>query len=108
MNALRWPRRRARGSPMARTPSLAPPTARCAAPRPSSPPSPHASQAEHWLAYGQCDCIYYINTYAWDFPMVGALIAPRPRSILSGQKDTIFPPDGYPAVFQRAKKVYDL
>lgn len=66
------------------------------------------SQAEHWVARGQCDCIYYNNTYAWDFPIVGALIAPRPLMILSGQKDSIFPPDGYHAVFQRAKKVYDL
>jgi cephalosporin-C deacetylase-like acetyl esterase len=66
------------------------------------------SQAEHWVARGQCDCIYYNNTYAWDFPIVAALIAPRPLLILSGQKDTIFPPDGYHPVFQRGKKVYDL
>lgn len=68
----------------------------------------YGSQAEHWLARGQCDCIYYNNTYAWDFPIVGALIAPRPLLIISGQKDGIFPPDGYHEVFQRAKKVYDL
>ena len=66
------------------------------------------SQAEHWLARGQCDCIYYHNTYRWDFPVVAALIAPRPLLILSGQKDTIFPPDGYHEVFQRGKRVYDL
>jgi cephalosporin-C deacetylase-like acetyl esterase len=66
------------------------------------------SQAEHWVARGQCDCIYYHNTYMWDFPVVAALIAPRPLLILSGQKDSIFPPDGYHAVFQRGKKVYDL
>ena len=66
------------------------------------------SQSEHWLARGQCDCIYYHNTYIWDFPVVAALIAPRPLLILSGQKDTIFPPDGYHAVFQRGKKVYEL
>src|SRR6266542_1862939 len=66
------------------------------------------SQAAHWLASGQCDCIYYHNTYQWDFPAVAALIAPRPLLILSGQKDTIFPPDGYHEVFQRAKRVYDL
>lgn len=66
------------------------------------------SQAEHWLARGQCDCIYHHNTYIWDFPIVAALIAPRPLLILSGQKDTIFPPDGYHAVYQRAKKVYDF
>jgi len=28
--------------------------------------------------------------------------------IISGQKDTIFPPDGYHEVFQRTKRVYDL
>jgi cephalosporin-C deacetylase-like acetyl esterase len=66
------------------------------------------SQAEHWLARGQCDCIYYNNTYMLDFPIVGALIAPRPLLILSGQKDTIFPPDGYHSVFQSVKKIYDL
>lgn len=65
------------------------------------------SQAEHWLASGQCDCIYFNNTYAWDLPMVGALIAPRPLLMISGQKDTIFPPDGYHAVFQRTKRIYD-
>ena len=66
------------------------------------------SQAAHWVASGQCDCIYYHNTYGWDFPIVGALIAPRPLLILSGQKDPDFPPDGYHAVYQRAKSVYDL
>lgn len=66
------------------------------------------SQADHWVAAGQCDCIYYHNTYQWDFPIVAALIAPRPLLIISGQKDTIFPPDGYHAVFQRARRVYDL
>lgn len=68
----------------------------------------YGTQAEHWLASGQCDCIYYNNTYAWDFPIVGALIAPRPLLILSGRKDGIFPPDGYHAAFGRAKKIYDL
>jgi pimeloyl-ACP methyl ester carboxylesterase len=66
------------------------------------------SQAAHWIASGQCDCIYYNNTYVWDFPIVGALIAPRPLLMISGQKDGIFPPDGYHAVFERARRVYDL
>ncbi len=66
------------------------------------------SQAEHWLAAGQCDCIYYNNTYAWDFPIIGALIAPRPLLIISGRRDGIFPPDGYHAVYERAKGIYDL
>src|SRR4029453_8909987 len=41
-------------------------------------------------------------------PVVGALIAPRPLIMLSGQRDGIFPPDGYHAVFQRTKRIYDL
>jgi cephalosporin-C deacetylase-like acetyl esterase len=66
------------------------------------------SQAAHWIADGQCDCIYFNNTYRWDFPMVAGLIAPRPLLIIGGRRDPIFPPDGYHEVFQRAKRVYDL
>ncbi len=66
------------------------------------------SQAAHWVASGQCDCIYFHNTYLEDFPIVGALIAPRPLIICSGRKDPDFPPDGYHEVFQRVKKIYDL
>ncbi|MBI3869489.1 MAG: acetylxylan esterase [Verrucomicrobia bacterium] len=66
------------------------------------------SQAAHWLANGQCDCIYYHNAFRWDFPTVAALIAPRPLIITSGQRDTIFPPDGYHEVYQRGKRVFDL
>src|SRR3989449_428805 len=81
---------------------------RVAAAAPGCSPYTLGSQGAHWLASGQCDCIYYHNTYQWDFPVVAALIAPRPLLILSGQKDTIFPPDGYHEVFQRAKKIYDF
>jgi hypothetical protein len=81
---------------------------RIAAAAPSCSTFTYGSQAEHWLAAGQCDCIYYMNSNAWDFPVVGALIAPRPLIILSGRKDSIFPPDGYHDVFQRVKRVYDL
>jgi hypothetical protein len=66
------------------------------------------SQAAHWLAAGQCDCIYFHNTYLQDFPIVGALIAPRPLIMFSGRKDPDFPPDGYHEVFRRVKKIYDL
>ena len=66
------------------------------------------SQAAHWVAAGQCDCIYVHNTFLEDFPVVGALIAPRPLLICSGRKDIDFPPDGYHEVFTRAKRIYDL
>lgn len=68
----------------------------------------YGSQAAHWIADGQCDCIYYNNTYGWDFPVVGALIAPRPLLMIGGQKDPIFPPDGYHEVFRKLKRIYDL
>ncbi|MBI3858315.1 MAG: acetylxylan esterase [Planctomycetes bacterium] len=66
------------------------------------------SQAAHWVAAGQCDCIYFNNTFLVDFPVVGALIAPRPLLICSGQRDGDFPPDGYHEVYRRSKIVFDL
>ncbi|HKS37546.1 MAG TPA: acetylxylan esterase, partial [Verrucomicrobiae bacterium] len=66
------------------------------------------SQATNWRASGQCDCIYFHNAYGWEFPMVAALIAPRPLLIISGRKDLDFPPDGYHEVFGRSKRIYDL
>ncbi len=66
------------------------------------------SQAAHWVAAGQCDCIYFHNTYLEDFPLVGALIAPRPLLILGGRRDPDFPSDGFHEVFQKAKRIYDL
>ena len=66
------------------------------------------SQAAHWVAAGQCDCIYFNNTFLVDFPVVGALIAPRPLLICSGRKDGDFPPDGYHEVYRRSKRIFDL
>ena len=66
------------------------------------------SQAANWLAFGQCDCIFMHNTFWQDLTTVAALIAPRPLLILSGMKDSIFPPDGYHEVYRQAKRVYDL
>lgn len=81
---------------------------RIAAAAPSCSTFTYGSQAAHWLASGQCDCIYYHNAYGWDFPVVAALIAPRPLLITSGQRDPIFPPDGYHQVFQRGQRIYGL
>lgn len=81
---------------------------RVAVAAPSCSTFTYGSQAGSWLANGQCDCIYYHNTYGWDFPVVAGLIAPRPLLITSGIRDPIFPPDGYHEVFQRGRRVYDL
>ncbi|MPY91180.1 MAG: hypothetical protein GEU99_25120 [Luteitalea sp.] len=66
------------------------------------------SQAAHWVAAGQCDCIYFHNTFLRDFPIVGALIAPRPLLFFDGQKDPDFPPDGHHQVYRRVKRIYEL
>jgi len=66
------------------------------------------SQAKNWLADGQCDCIYFNNTYHSDLPAVAALIAPRPLLMCSGIRDSIFPPDGYHEVYHQTKRIYDL
>lgn len=56
----------------------------------------------------QCDCTFYPNIFGMDFPIVAALVAPRPLIIFGGRKDPIFPPAGFREAFRRAKWVYDL
>ncbi|MFO7906999.1 MAG: acetylxylan esterase, partial [Pirellulaceae bacterium] len=57
---------------------------------------------------GHCDCMYMVNTYRWDFPMVAALVAPRPLLISNTDKDRIFPLDGVVDVYEKAKRIYQL
>jgi dienelactone hydrolase len=57
---------------------------------------------------GHCDCMYMINTYAWDFPMVAALVAPRPLLISNTDKDGIFPLDGVYDVYAKVRRIYEL
>jgi dienelactone hydrolase len=64
------------------------------------------TQAAHWRASGQCDCIYFHNTFLADLPTAAALIAPRPLMICGGQKDADFPPDGYREVYEKLRPLY--
>ncbi len=57
---------------------------------------------------GQCDCIYHVNTYLWDYPQVAALVAPRALLISNSDKDTIFPMDGVVQIYKKAQKIYEL
>jgi cephalosporin-C deacetylase-like acetyl esterase len=66
------------------------------------------TQIARGLVSGQCDCTYYPNVFALDFPAIAALLAPRPLLITSGQRDRLFPPDGYHEVFRQVKKIYEL
>lgn len=56
---------------------------------------------------GHCDCMFMVNTYRWDFPLLASLIAPRPLLILNTDDDRIFPLNGVADVFTRTRKVYD-
>jgi len=57
---------------------------------------------------GHCDCMFIVNTYRWDYPMVAALVAPRPLLISNSDKDTIFPLDGVGRVHQKVREIYRL
>lgn len=56
---------------------------------------------------GHCDCMFMVNTYRWDFPLLASLIAPRPLLILNTDKDRIFPLDGVVDVYSQTRKVYE-
>jgi dienelactone hydrolase len=57
---------------------------------------------------GHCDCMFTVNTYRWDYPMVAALVAPRPLLISNSDKDSIFPLDGVYRVHQKVCEIYRL
>ncbi|MGV8042527.1 MAG: acetylxylan esterase [Thermoanaerobaculaceae bacterium] len=75
---------------------------------PSSSAYTIASQVGRNVVGRQCDCTFYPNVYRMDFPEIGALIAPRPLLILGGERDRIFPPQGYREVFRKVSRVYEL
>ncbi len=55
---------------------------------------------------GHCDCMYIVNTYRWDYPMVAALVAPRALLIGNTDNDDIFPEDGVRRLYEKVRKVY--
>ena len=57
---------------------------------------------------GHCDCMFFQNTYRWDFERMVALAAPRPLLIVNTDKDTIFPIDGVFRIYQNVRKLYAL
>jgi len=57
---------------------------------------------------GHCDCMFMVNTYRWDFPLVAALVAPRPLLICNSDKDTIFPFDGVYRLHEKVRRIYRL
>ncbi len=57
---------------------------------------------------GHCDCMYMFNTYRWDYPLVAALVAPRPLLLSNSDRDGIFPLDGVIRTYEKARKIYEL
>ncbi len=57
---------------------------------------------------GHCDCMFMVNTYRWDYPLVAALVAPRPLMIANTDQDRIFPLDGVVRTNDKVRKIYEL
>ena len=57
---------------------------------------------------GHCDCMFFLNTYRWDYPQLAALVAPRPLLIGNSDKDTIFPLDGVVRLHGKVRRIYEL
>ncbi len=57
---------------------------------------------------GHCDCMYFVNTYQWDYPLVAALVAPRPLLISNTDRDSIFPLEGVLRTHAKVRKIYEL
>jgi dienelactone hydrolase len=57
---------------------------------------------------GHCDCMYFVNTYRWDFATVAALCAPRPLMLGNSDADDIFPVPGYRRLADKVRHIYDL
>lgn len=55
---------------------------------------------------GHCDCMFFVNTYRWDFPQVAALVAPRPLLIVNTDDDSIFPLDGVVRLHAQVRDLY--
>jgi cephalosporin-C deacetylase-like acetyl esterase len=57
---------------------------------------------------GHCDCMYMVNTYRWDYPLVAALVAPRPLLLSNTDRDGIFPLDGVVRTYEQVRRIYQL
>lgn len=55
---------------------------------------------------GHCDCMFFVNTWRWDYPQLAAMIVPRPLLIGNSDKDTIFPLDGVQRLHEKVRSIY--
>lgn len=57
---------------------------------------------------GHCDCMFFVNTYRWDYPQLAALAAPRPLLFCNTDADNIFPLDGVVRTHAKIRRIYEL
>lgn len=57
---------------------------------------------------GHCDCMFFVNTYQWDYSLLAALVAPRPLLISNTDRDSIFPLDGVVRIHKKVRDIYAL
>ena len=57
---------------------------------------------------GHCDCMFMVNTYRWDYPLLAAMVAPRALLISNTDKDRIFPLEGVIRTHAKAREIYRL
>ena len=57
---------------------------------------------------GHCDCMFFVNTYQWEWTTALALFAPKPLLFANSDNDRIFPMDGNRRIIERLRKCYDL
>jgi cephalosporin-C deacetylase-like acetyl esterase len=62
----------------------------------------------HGVLPGHCDCMYFVNTYRWDFTQVMAMCAPRPLLLGNSDADAIFPVVGYHRMTEKVRHIYEL
>jgi dienelactone hydrolase len=57
---------------------------------------------------GHCDCMFFINTYQWEWTTALALFAPKPLLFANSDSDSIFPMDGNRRIIERLRKCYTM
>src|SRR5262245_29171049 len=57
---------------------------------------------------GHCDCMFFINTYQWEWTTALMLHAPKPLLFANSDNDSIFPMDGNRRIIERLRKGYEL
>ncbi|MFN7141890.1 MAG: alpha/beta hydrolase family protein, partial [Limisphaerales bacterium] len=55
-----------------------------------------------------CDCMFHVNNFRWDYPLLAALMAPRPLLFCNTDKDEIFPLEGIVRTHAKVREIYKL